>query len=279
VLLTAGLMIGVYAILGIEQEGWAAPQTLGLGALSAALIVAFFLRQARIANPLVPLRLFRARGVWGANTIQALTVVGMFSMFFLGALYLQTILDYSALEVGLAFLPSTIVMGFMSLKVSGPFAQRYGLRAAIVPSLVLIAIGLLLFARTPVDGTYAIDILPSMLVFGLGAGLGFPAIVTLAMRDVEMQDTGLASGLVNTSAQVGGAIGLAVLATLAAERTDAVEATAESANAALNAGYHLAYVVGAVLIAAAVGVALYVLRDEAPAAEAAAPDEVYADAA
>jgi predicted MFS family arabinose efflux permease len=265
-------MLGVYTILGVEREGWTSARTLVLAAVAAALLVAFVVRQARVANPLMPLRLFRSRNVAGANAVQALLVVGMFGMFFLGALYLQQILGYDALEVGLAFLPATIVMGAMSLRVSGPLSMRFGPKAMLVPSLGILAAGMVLFARTPVDGNYAIDILPPMVLFGLAAGLAFPALMMLAMSGVAPEDSGLASGLVNTSVQVGGAIGLAVLATLATERTGALQAAGEPAASALNAGFHLAYLIGAVLVAVAAVVAVSVLRSPnaapAPAVEA-----------
>jgi len=183
----------------------------------------------------------------------------MFGMFFLGALYLQRILGYDALEVGLAFLPATIVMGTMSLRYSEPLTMRFGPRQTLIASLVSIGAGLLLFAQTPVDGTYATDIMPAMALIGLGAGLGFPSLMTLAMSGATPSDSGLASGLVNTSVQVGGAIGLAVLATLATERTDGLRSGGEAAAAALNGGYHLAYLIGAALVAGAIVVALSVL--------------------
>jgi EmrB/QacA subfamily drug resistance transporter len=271
VLLTAGLMLGVYTILGVERAGWTSSGTLTLAAVAVALLVAFVVRQARVANPLMPLRLFRSRNVAGANAVQALLVVGMFGMFFLGALYLQQILGYDAFEVGLAFLPATIVMGVMSLRVSGPLGMRVGPKAMLLPSLGILAAGMVLFARTPVDGSYVTDILPPMVLFGLAAGLAFPALMMLAMSGVAPEDTGLASGLVNTSVQVGGAIGLAVLATLATERTGALQAAGEPAASALNGGFHLAYLIGAVLVAVAAVVAASVLRspgaEPAPEAE------------
>ena len=267
VLLTAGLMLGVYTILGVEQAGWGSSRTLALGTVAVALIASFVVRQARIANPLMPLRLFRSRNVAGANAIQALLVVGMFGMFFLGALYLQQVLGYDALHVGLAFLPATIVMGVMSLRLSGPLTMRFGPKAPLLASLGILAAGLVLFARTPVDGSYATDVMPPMLLIGLGAGIGFPTIVTLAMSGATPEDSGLASGLVNTGAQVGGAIGLAVLATLATERTHTLAAAGEPAAFALNAGFHVAYLIGALLVGVAAVVAVSVLRS--PSAHAA----------
>jgi EmrB/QacA subfamily drug resistance transporter len=262
-LITSSLMLGVYTILGVNQHGWASAQTLILGAISLALGAAFVLRQARIENPLMPLRLFRSRNVVGANSIQALLVAGMFGMFFLGALYLQGILGYDALQVGLAFLPATIVMGTLSLGFSERLIMRFGPRTTLIPGMVFVGVGLLLFARTPVDGTYLTDLLAPMLLVGLGVGTAFPSLMTLAMSGATPQDSGLASGLVNTSMQVGGAIGLAVLATLAAQRTDDQTAAGAAHLVALNSGYHLAYLVGAGLVAAAVAIAVFVLR-EAP---------------
>jgi hypothetical protein len=180
-------------------------------------------------------------------------------MFFLGALYLQRILGYGALEVGLAFLPVTLVIGTLSLGFSERLNMRFGPRATLIPSLVFIGAGLVLFSRTPVDGAYASDVLPVMILLGLGAGLAFPSLMTLAMSGATESDSGLASGLVNTTLQVGGAVGLAVLATLATERTEGLLADGESTAAALNSGYHLAYLIGAALVIVAITVALTVL--------------------
>jgi EmrB/QacA subfamily drug resistance transporter len=265
-LITSSLMLGTYTILGVEEHGWGANQTLVLGAISLALGAAFLLRQARISNPLMPLRLFHSRNVSGANALQALLVAGMFSMFFLGALYLQRILGYDPLEVGLAFLPATLVMGTLSLGYSEKLIMRFGPRTMLIPGMVLIGIALLLFARTPVDGSYLADILPPMLLIGVGIGISFPSLMTVAMSGATPEDAGLASGVVNTSAQVGGAIGLAVLATLAAERTSTLRDGGTAFDAALNSGFHLAYLVGAGLVGVALAIAIFVLRSEpAPA--------------
>jgi EmrB/QacA subfamily drug resistance transporter len=267
-LLTGGLMLGVYTILGAAEEGWGSTQTLALGAVSVALVVAFIVRQARIPNPLMPLRLFQSPNIAGANLVQALLVVGMFGMFFLGALYLQRVLGYDALEVGLAYLPTTLVMGAMSFRFTAQLNMRFGPEATLLPAMGVIVLALLLFARTPVDASYAVDILPAMAMFGLGAGLAFPSLMTLAMSGATASDSGLASGLVNTSVQVGGAIGLAVLATLATNRTDGLLSDGESTASALTSGYHFAYLVGAGLVVVAIAVAVSTLRSPAPEAEA-----------
>ena len=280
VLLTSGLMLGVYTLLQTGEQGWGSTATLGLGGVSVALLTAFVLRQARVRNPLMPLRLFRSRNVAGANLVMALLVVGFFSMFFLGALYLQGILDYSPLGVGVAFLPSGLVMGTLSLGYAERLIMGIGARAALIAGLAFAACGLLLFARAPVDANYWIDVAPVMLLLGAGAGLAFPALMTLAMSGATPSDSGLASGFVNTTVQVSGAIGLAVLATLATERTDALRADGVARDAALNSGYHLAYLIGAGLIAAAIGVAVGVVRSApAMAGEEAHSERVGAEAA
>ncbi len=261
-------MLGVYTILETGEQGWASTQTLGLGAVSIALLAAFLVRQARIPNPLMPLRLFHSRNVVGANIVMALMVVGFFGMFFLGALYLQDILGYDPLDVGLAFLPSCLVMGMLSLRYSEQLIMGIGARNTLIAGLVFAFAGLLLFTQAPVDGNWVVHVLPVMVLLGLGAGLSFPALMTLAMSGATPSDAGLASGLVNTTVQVGGAIGLAVLATVASERTDSLTAGGESHDAALNAGYHLAYLIGAGLLAIAIVVALTVVR---PGGERAAP--------
>jgi len=265
VLLTAGLMLGVYAILQVEQLGWGSGQVLGLLAVSVVLLGAFVARQARIPNPLMPLRLFRAPNLAGSNIVMLLLVCGMFAMFFLGALYLQRILGYDPLEVGLAFLPSTIVMGTLSLRYSERLMMRFGPRRTLIPSLSFIAIGLLLFARTPVDGQYVTDVLPAVLMIGVGAGLVFPSLMALSMSGAAPEDTGLASGLINSTVQAGGAIGLAVLATFATERTNGLQADGVSAAEALNSGYHLAYLIGAAFVVAAFVAAIALLRGGTPA--------------
>jgi EmrB/QacA subfamily drug resistance transporter len=270
-LITSALMLGVFTILQITEWGWGDTRTLVLGAVSAALLAAFFHRQATIANPLMPLRLFRSRNVAGSNVLQALLVAGMFGMFFLGALYLQRVLDYSALEVGLAFLPTTLVMGTLSLGFSEKLIMRFGPRMTLIPGVCAVVVALLLFARTPVDGSYVTDLLPPFLLIGAGVGTAFPAIMTLAMSGATPSDSGLASGLVNTSMQVGGAVGLAVLATLSTQRTDNLLDSGTAQAAALNSGYHLAYLIGAGLAAVAVAIAVFVLRDTHPPATAPEP--------
>jgi EmrB/QacA subfamily drug resistance transporter len=262
-LITAALMLGVYTIVKPAAEnGWGAGRTLGLGALSLVLLAAFVAREAKARTPLVPLRIFRSRNVSGANLIQVLSVAGMFGMFFLGALYMRRVLGYDALEIGLAFLPVTIAMGSMSIRFSEPLITRFGARALLPPGLALIAVALALLALAPVHADYLTGLLPSMVLLGTGAGACFPALMTVAMSGATPRDAGLASGLVNTTAQVGGALGLAVLATLSASHTNKLLAHGDSTAVALTGGYQLAFWIAAALVVAGIAVAVTVLRPQ-----------------
>jgi MFS family permease len=289
ILVTAGLMLAVYTILGVEEHGWTSARTLILAAVSIALVAAFVLRQARIPKPLMPLRLFRSRNVAGANGIICALVVGMFGIFFLGALYMQLVLGYKPLEVGLAFLPGTLIMGTLSLGYTDKLNMRFGPRNVLIVGLIFLVAAMLLMARTPVDGHYWVDLFPVMLLFGAGAGVSFPALMMLAMSGATPSDAGLASGLVNTTAQVGGAIGLAVLATVSAERTQSLVAGGDSQAAALTGGFHVAYLIGAALAFVGIAAAVFVLRSQMPAEMAGAgahgeagsgePEPAYSDVA
>jgi EmrB/QacA subfamily drug resistance transporter len=270
VLITSSLMLGVYTIVKPAADyGWGSGRALGFAAASLALLIAFVVREARVANPLIPLRIFRSRNVSGANVIQAFLVAGMFGLFFLGALYLQEVLGYDPLQIGFAFLPATIVMGTMSLRYSERLVMRFGARTTLLPGMVLIVIGLGLFALAPVDGSYVRNVLPVMILLGLGIGAAFPALMNLAMSGATSEDAGLASGLVNTTAQVGGALGLAVLATLSSTRSDNLIDGGETTASALTSGYHLAFLIGAALVVAAIAVAATVLQPERDAERAA----------
>jgi EmrB/QacA subfamily drug resistance transporter len=263
VLVTSSLMLGVYTIVKPAADyGWGSGRTLGLGAAALALLVAFVVREATARNPLIPLRIFRSRNVSGANVVQALLVAGMFGMFFMGALYMQRVLGYDALEVGLAFLPATLIMAVLTVRYSEPLITRFGARTTLIPGMVLVAIGLAVFTLAPVDGSYVVHVLPVMILLGFGIGVSFPALMTLAMSGATQQDAGLASGLVNTTAQVGGAIGLAVLATLSSTRSDSLLADGDSTASALTGGYHLAFLIGAALVLAAIVVAVVVVQSE-----------------
>ena len=263
VLITGSLMLLVYTIVKpAAEDGWGAGRTLAYGAVAIALLAAFIAREATARSPLIPLRIFRSRNVSGANLIQAVSVAGMFGMFFMGALYLQRVLGYDPLEIGLAFLPVTVVMGGLSLFYAEKLITRFGAQRMLVPGLGLIAAGLILFTRAPVDGSYVTDVLPVMLLIGTGAAVCFPSLMTLAMSGATPEDAGLASGLVNTTVQVGGALGLAVLATLSATETGSRRAAGESVASALNGGYHLAYAVAAGLVLVAIAIAVVVIKPE-----------------
>jgi EmrB/QacA subfamily drug resistance transporter len=268
VLITASLMLGVYTIVEpAATDGWGAATTLGLGAGSLVLLGLFIAREASAQTPLIPLRIFRSRNVTGANVVQVLTVAGMFGMFFMGSLYLQLVQGYDALQIGLAFLPICIIMGALTGRYSEPLIMRFGARRLLFPGLGLVVAGLVLFTRAPVDATYVVDILPVLILMGVGIGICFPALMTLAMSGATRADAGLASGLVNTTAQVGGALGLAVLATLSTSRSDSLEAAGESTASALTSGYHLAFWIAAGLVVAAIAVAAVVIEPEEKAAE------------
>jgi EmrB/QacA subfamily drug resistance transporter len=276
VTVTAALMLAVYAIVNGNDTGWASGQTLGLLAAAAALLVLFLTIESRVASPLVPLGLFRRRNVATSNVVGVLWAAAMFAWFFLSALYLQRVLGYSPLEVGLAFLPANVIMAVFSLGVSAKLVMRFGIRATLAAGLLVSALGLVLFARAPVDGSFVIDVLPSMILLGFGAGTAFNPVLLAAMSDVEPEDAGLASGVVNTSFMMGGALGLAILASLAAARTDTLLASGTDSLAALNDGYHVAFVVGAIFAAAAALIGGFVLRTSSVAASAAEPADASA---
>jgi EmrB/QacA subfamily drug resistance transporter len=261
-LLVSSLMLGVYTIVKASDYGWGSSHTLGSGAVAVALLVAFVGREATARHPLVPLRIFRSRTTTAANLIQALMVAGMFGMFFLGALYLQRVLNYSSIGVGLAFLPVALGIAALSLRFAPRLIGRYGARATLLPGLVLMFAGLVLFARSPIHASYALDVLPAMVLLGVGAGLSFSPLMTLAMSAAHPSDAGLASGLVNTTQQVGGALGLAVLATLSTTHTHSLLAGGASTSSALTSGYHLAFTIGAGLVLGAIVLVVAVLRSE-----------------
>jgi len=259
-LVTGALMLSVYTIVKpAAEDGWLAGQTLGLGALSLALLAGFVARQAYSRSPLMPLSLFGSRNLVGANLIQAIGAAGMFGTFFLGTLYLRNVKHYDAMHIGLAFLPVTLSMGTLSVRYSEKLITRFGARAVTLAGLALMTVGLGLFALAPADADYLTSLLPPLALLGLGAGTCFPAVVGLAMTDVEPEQAGLASGLVNTTAQVGGALGLAVLATLATSRTQHLAASGTGHIDALVGGYHLAFWVATALVAVAAAIAAALL--------------------
>jgi EmrB/QacA subfamily drug resistance transporter len=259
VTVTLALMLAVYAIVNGNGNGWLSGETLGLLAAALILFGVFLTIESRTEAPLVPLRLFRNRNLSVANGVGVLWSAGMFAWFFFAAQYLGLVLGYDPLHVGLAFLPANIIMGAFSLGLSARIVMRFGTRLPIGIGMALVSLGLLLFARAPVDGSFWLDVLPTMVVLGIGVGMAMNPVLIAAMSDVEPSESGLASGIVNTCFMMGGALGLAVLASLAAWRTGSVEAASKAE--ALNSGYHLAFIVGAVFAGLASALAVVLLRD------------------
>jgi predicted MFS family arabinose efflux permease len=277
-MVTGALMLAVYTIVKpAAEKGWLAPETMTLGAVSLALLAGFVTRQRYARSPLMPLALFRSRNLVAANLIQLIGAAAMFGAFFLGTLYLQNLRHYSALQIGLAFLPVTVCMGTLSVRYSERLITTFGARTAALTGLVLMTTALVLLAVAPGDATYVTQLLPAMALLGLGAGACFPALIGLGMDGVQPHQAGLASGLVNTTAQVGGAIGLAVLATVSSTHTRQVAAFGHTSDAALLAGYHLAFWIAAGLLMAAVAIAAKLLSRPTTApvgAPAPAPENV-----
>ena len=255
VLVTGALMLAVYGIVGGNDAGWLTGRTLGLLGVSAVLFAAFVAWESRAAAPLVPLRVFRLRNLVISQIVGILWAAAMFAWFFLAALYLQDVLQYEALEVGLAFVPTSLVMMFCSLQLSDRLVMRFGIRPPLVVGLTLAGISLALFATAPVDGDFVVHVLPSMILLGIGAGIAFNPVLLAAMGDVEPHESGLASGVVNTAFMMGGALGLAVLVAVSDSRRSTLLADGADAVVALNGGLHVAFAVGAAfaLGAAAIG--------------------------
>ena len=272
VTVTLSLILATYAIVNGNQAGWLSGQTVGLLAGAVVLLAAFLVIEAKIDSPLVPLKLFRLRNLATANGVGVLWAAAMFAWFFLSALYLQLVLGYSPLQVGLAFLPANLIMAVFSLGVSAKLVMRFGIKAPLSLGLALAAVGLVLFVRAPVDGHFWSDVFPSMTLLGFGAGMALNPVLLAAMGDVPQSDAGLASGIVNTSFMMGGALGLAVLASVAASRTSHLLASGHARPEALVGGYHVAFLIGAAFAAVAAVAAGWLLRTPAPAGEAAAEE-------
>ena len=266
VTVTASLLLAVYAVVNGNEAGWTSTQTIALLAGASVLFALFLAIEGQVQSPLVPLRLFRLRNLAIANVVGTLWAAAMFAWFFISALYLQLVLGYSALQVGLAFLPANIIMAVLSVGASAKLVSRYGLRVPLATGLFVAAAGLALFARAPVDGSFAIDVLPGMMLLGIGAGIAFNPVLLAAMGDVAPSESGLASGVVNTSFMMGGSLGLAVLASVAAARTDDLLGMGAAQALALNDGYRLAFALGALfaLGAALLGALLLRPQREAP---------------
>jgi MFS family permease len=265
---TSSLMLAVYAIVNGNEAGWTSGQTIGLLVGAAVLLAAFITIEARVPAPLMPLGIFKLRNLTIANTIGVLWAAGMFAWFFISALYLQLVLGYGPMQVGLAFLPANIIMAVFSLGLSAKLVTRFGIRTPLSVGLLLATIGLVLFARVPIDGDVMTDVLPSMVLLGIGAGIAFNPLLIAAMSDVTPSESGLASGIVNTAFMMGGALGLAILASLAAAQTNHLLADGATAQVALNGGYRVAFAVGAVCAGLAAVIGGVFLRAKMPAGAA-----------
>jgi EmrB/QacA subfamily drug resistance transporter len=263
---TASLMLAVYAIVNGQNAGWTSLQTVGLLVGAAVVFVAFLVVEARVAAPLVPLGLFRLRNLATANVVAVLWAGAMFAWFFISALYVKRVLHYSPIQIGLSFLPANLIMGALSIGASAKLVMRYGIRRPLSTGLLFAAAGLALFVRAPVHGSFFVDVLPSMVLLGFGAGIAFNPVLLAAMSDVGPEESGLASGLVNTSFMMGGALGLAILASVAASRTSTLKSAGESSTAALTGGYHAAFLGGAIFALTAVALGIGVLRARMPSA-------------
>jgi hypothetical protein len=277
-------MLGVLTIIRTSDVGWLSIETLAGAAAAAIALAAFAWREARTPNPLLPLRIFRSRAVTGANAVMLLVVAGFFGTFFIGSLYLERVLGFDALAIGLGFLPISLSIGVMSFAFAEPLITRFGAGSVLRGALVLLLVGMLWLARLPVGATYLVDVAPSLFLIGIGAGLAFPSIVGLAMSGATAADAGLASGLVNTTRMVGGSLGLAAMASIATTRGVALSVAGADGATALTGGAQLAMAFAAGMIVAALAVAWVVLRPARGAAEsrddeAAADAEALADAA
>jgi EmrB/QacA subfamily drug resistance transporter len=260
VLVTVSLMTAVYAIVQATSHGWGSSPVLGFGTLAAGLMAAFLAVESRIKNPIMPLRILRLRGLIGSSAVRALLVTGMYSTFFLGTLYLEHVLHYDALRTGLAFLPWTVTVGILSLGVTAKLIARFGSMRVLIPGLVTVAIGLGLLSTAGIHTSFFPTIFFAYIAIGLGIGTSFTPLLTIAMADVPASDAGLGSGITNVSQQVAGALGLAVLGTIATNHSKALEAHGQALASSLVSGYHLAFAIGAASVVVAIATALVVLR-------------------
>jgi len=259
-LVTLATMVGAFAIVKSSEYGLLSARTLGAAGTSLALLAAFLVHEGRVSNPIMPLRILRLRMLMGSSLVRGLLVTGMFSAFFLGALYLERVLGYDAIETGLAFMPLTLSIAVMSLGLSARAMGRFGSLRTLSVGLGAIAAGLLLLTLPGVHAAYFPGIFLAFLLLGLGAGCSFLPLLTIGMADAPARDAGLASGIINVSVQLFGAIGLATLGTIATDHTKALRSSGSGPLAALTGGYHLAYLVGAIAVVAGVVAAAALLR-------------------
>src|SRR6195256_4205553 len=259
-LVSAATVVGIYAIVTAAETGWASAHTLAFGAAAIVLLAAFFVVEARIPNPILPLRILRLRSLTGASAARALVAVGMFTTFFLGALYLQHVKGYSAFGTGLAFLPSTLALAALSLGISARLMRTFGPRALLIPGLATITIALVLMATIDQNAGYFPGIFGAYLLFGIGAGMTFMPLTTIMMAEIPASDAGVASGVGNVTMQVGGALGLAALGTITSDHTRTLVGQGQSVVTALTAGYQLGYSIAAACVGVGLLIVIFVLR-------------------
>jgi len=271
---TASLMLAVYAVVNGNEAGWGSVQTLGLLGGAVVLLIAFIVTELRVSTPLMPLGLFKLRNLTTANIIGVLWAAGMFAWFFISTLYLQAVLGFTPFQIGLVFLPANLIMAAFSLGLSAKIVMRFGIRRPLAVGLFLGAAGLAAMARAPLDANVMVDVIPSMVLLGLAAGIAFNPLLLAAMNDVKPTDSGLASGVVNTAFMMGGSLGLAVLASIAAGRTQSLIASGTPQLEALNGGYHVAFIVGAAFAAVSAILGATLIRVNMNAAKAGAAAEM-----
>jgi len=263
ILITLSTMLGAFAIVKSTEYGLLSGRTLGVGGASLVLLGAFFALEARLENPIMPLRILRLRMLMGSSLVRGLLVTGMFSAFFLGALYLERVLGYNAIDTGLAFMPLTVSIAAMSMGISARAVARFGPLNTLAAGLLGIVGGLLLLAGDGVHASYFPGLFFAFLLLGLGAGASFLPLLTMGMSDAPARDAGLASGIINVSVQLFGAIGLATLGTIATDHTKALSASGHQLSSALTGGYHLSYAVAAACVAGGILAAFLVLHPPA----------------
>ena len=272
VLITVSLMVGIYAISTATQYGWKSAHTLGFGGASLAMLVVFFVLESRLANPIMPLRILRIRTLTRSSVIRGMLATGMFTTFFLGALYLEGVLGFSPVQTGLAFLPMSVTMGILSAGVTARLVTRFGDKRVLIPGMLAGTVGLLLLTTLGTHTSYVSVMLPAFLLIGAGAGTAFAPLLSIAMADVPVTDAGLGSGIVNVSMQMASALGLAILSAIATGRTHVLEAAGHTTASALTDGYRLAFLISSILVAIGTVVAAVGLEKSAPRAPGSAED-------
>jgi MFS family permease len=260
VLVTAALMVGIYAIVKATDYGWGSIHTLGLGAVAASLLAAFVALEARLSNPIIPLRIFKVRSLMVSSAVRGFVVIGMYSTFFLGALYLEHVRNFGSLSTGLAFLPMTVMVAILSSGITARLVGRFGPKQVLIPGLLAMFVGLLLISRAGAHSAYFPAVFFGFLIMGLGAGTSFMPLLTIAMTDVPNKDAGLGSGIVNVSMQGSAALGVAILGSIATQHAKALGASGHSIANALTGGYQLAFTVAAGCVLVGALVAIVVLR-------------------